>query len=87
MESLTKSYDYRTGMDLLRQDYLVGDFELMSADGLTEPERTLLRRELADEHRLRCAQEWKAIGAQLRSDLDVRTRQPSEKSSSAPSGG
>ena len=87
MESLMKSYDCRAGMDLLRQEYLVGDFELRSADGLTEPARTLLGRELADEHRLRCAQEWKAIGVQLRADLDVGTRQPSEKSSSAPSGG
>ena len=87
MESLTKSYDYRAGMDLVRQEYIVAVSELWSADGLTEPARTLLGRELADEHRLRCAQEWKAIGAQLRADLDVRTRQPSEKSSSATSGG
>ena len=87
MERLMKSHDYRAGMDLLRHEYLAAFSELRSADGLTEPARTLLGRELADEHRLRCAQEWKAIGAQLRADLDVRTRQPSEKSSSATSGG
>lgn len=73
MESLTKPYDYLAGLYLLRQDYLADLSELKSASGLTDSQLDLLRTKLADEHRLRCAQEWKAISAQLRADRDVRT--------------
>jgi hypothetical protein len=73
MESLTKSYDYLAGIDLVRQDYLSTLSELKSDGALTEPERNHLRRELAVEHRVRCAQEWKVIIAQLRADEDVKT--------------
>jgi hypothetical protein len=68
MESLTKSYDCLAGLELVRQDHLATLSELRSDGALTEPERNLLRRELAVEHRVRCAQEWKAIIIQLRAD-------------------
>ena len=73
MESLTKSHDFLAGLELVRQDYLATLSELSSDDSLTELERNLLRRELAVEHRVRCAQEWKAISAQLKADQDAKT--------------
>jgi hypothetical protein len=73
MESLTKSYDCLAGLELVRQDYLASLSELRSDGALTEPERNHLRRELAVEHRVRCAQEWKAISIHLRADQDVKT--------------
>ena len=73
MKSLTKPYDYLAGLELVRQDYLATLSELRSDGALTEPELDHLRRELAVEHRVRCAQEWKAIGTQLKADQDVKT--------------
>jgi hypothetical protein len=73
MKILTKPYDYLAGLELVRQDYLATLSELRSDGALTEPELDHLRRELAVEHRVRCAQEWKAIGTQLKSDQDVKT--------------
>ena len=73
MESLTKSHNCRAGLEVVRQDYLATLSELKSDDSLTELERNLLRRELAVEHRVRCAQEWKAISIQLRADQDLKT--------------
>jgi hypothetical protein len=73
MESLTKSHNCRAGLDLVRQDYLATLSELRSEASLTEVERNLLCRQLAVEHRVRCAQEWKAISIQLRADQDLKT--------------
>jgi len=73
MKSLTKPYDFLAGMDLVRQDYLATLSELTSDGALTEPELDHLRRELAVEHRVRCAQEWKVISAQLKADQDAKT--------------
>jgi hypothetical protein len=73
MESLTKSYDCLAGLDLVRQDYLATLSKIRSDGSLTELERNLLRRELDVEHRVRCAQEWKAIGIHLRANQDVKT--------------
>lgn len=73
MESLTKSHNCRAGLEVVRQDYLATISELESDDSLTEQELNLLHRQLAVEHRVRCAQEWKAISIQLRADQDVET--------------
>jgi hypothetical protein len=73
MESLTKSYDCLAGLALVRQDYLATLSKIRSDGSLTELKRNLLRKELAVEHRVRCAQEWKAISIQLRADQDVKT--------------
>jgi hypothetical protein len=73
MESLTKSHDGLAALELVRQDYLATLSELRSEASLTEVERNLLCRQLAVEHRVRCAQEWKAISIQLRADQDVKT--------------
>ena len=37
-----------------------------------------LKKELADEHWLRCAQEWKSVVAQMRADQDAGSRSLSE---------
>src|SRR4029453_3436098 len=37
-----------------------------------------LKKELADEHALRCAQEWKSVSAQMRADQDAGSRSLSE---------
>jgi hypothetical protein len=73
VESLTKSHDFLAGLELVRQDYLATLSELRSDASLTELARNLLRRELAFEHRVRCAQEWKAIIIHLKADQDVKT--------------
>jgi hypothetical protein len=73
MESLTKSYHCLAGLELVRQDYLASLSELRSDGALTEPEQNHLRRELTVEHRVRCAQEWKAIIIQLRADHNAKT--------------
>ena len=73
MESLTKSHNCRAGLEVVRQDYLATLSEVRSDDSLTELERNLLCRQLAVEHRVRCAQEWKAIGLQVRADQDEKT--------------
>ena len=72
MESLTISHDGLAALEVVRQDYLATLSELRSDGSLTELERNLLCRELAVEHRVRCAQEWKAI-IHLRADQDVKT--------------
>ena len=73
MKRLMKPYDFLVGLNLVRQDYLATLSELRSDGALTEPELDHLRRELAVEHRVRCAQEWKIISAQLKADQDVKT--------------
>jgi len=78
MESLTISHDGLAALELVHQDYLATLSELRSDASLTEQERNLLRRELSVEHRVRCAQEWKAVIIQLRADHNVRVRRTSE---------
>jgi hypothetical protein len=73
LKSLTKSYAFLAGLNLVRQDYLATLSELRSDGALTEPELDHLRREQAVEHRVRCAQEWKAISAQLKADQNAKT--------------
>ena len=74
METLERDSYYLTGLVLLRQEYRAIVSELESADGLTKPQLDLLLVDLADEHRLRCAQEYKAIRDQLRADQGVQVR-------------
>jgi hypothetical protein len=72
METVTRDNYYIAGLVLLRQEHLATISELESADGLTKPQLDLLRTELDDEHGSRCAQEWKAIGSQIKADMDVK---------------
>jgi hypothetical protein len=66
--------EYRTwaaGVNLLTQEYLAACAELRSRIDLIQTQHRSLKKDLADEHRLRCAQEWKAVKAQLRADNEM----------------
>jgi hypothetical protein len=78
METLIESHDYRVGIDLLNQQYLVDLSELRSAGGIGAAHRSDLLTSLSREHRLRCAQEWQAIRDQMRADCDVMPQRTSE---------
>ena len=59
------------GVELITQEYLAARRQLPRRTDLTAAQRERLENELADEHRLRCAQEWKGVSAQMRSDQDA----------------
>jgi hypothetical protein len=71
VERLLVPNDYLAGIELLRQDYLAAVSELNSAGTLSKPQLDLLRAELRKEHRLHCAQEWRAVSSQMKADLEV----------------
>ena len=71
MGTLMIDNDYLAGIDLLRQYDLAAVLELRTDSDLSEPQRELLRTELAEDHRHRCTQVWAAISSQIRSDLGV----------------
>jgi hypothetical protein len=56
------------GVDLITQEYLAACRQLRSRSDLTLAQHERMREDLADEHRHRCAQEWKIVGDQLRAD-------------------
>jgi hypothetical protein len=66
------------GVELITQEYLAASRQLRSRTDLTAAQRERLENELADEHRLQCAQEWKSVSAQMRSDQDAGSRSLSE---------
>ena len=66
------------GVELITQEYLAARRQLPRRTDLTAAQRERLENELADEHRLRCAQEWKGVSAQMRSDQDAGSRSLSE---------
>jgi hypothetical protein len=59
------------GVDLVTQEYLAARRELRSRTDLALTQRERLKEELADEHRLRLAKEWKIVLAQLDDDRDL----------------
>jgi hypothetical protein len=59
------------GVDLITQEYLAARRELRSRTDLAPTQREKLKEELADEHRLRCATEWKIVVHQLQDDRDL----------------
>ena len=66
------------GVELITQEYLAACRVLRSRDDLTPAQHARLKNELADEHWLRCAQEWKSVLAQMRTDQDAGSRSLSE---------
>jgi hypothetical protein len=59
------------GVELITQEYLVARRELRARTDLAPSHWERLKEELADEHRLRCAAEWKIVLAQLDDDRDL----------------
>ena len=59
------------GVELITQEYLAPRRELRSRTDLALTQRERLKEELADEHRLRLAKEWKIVLAQLDDDRDL----------------
>jgi hypothetical protein len=66
------------GVELITEEYLVASRQLRSRTDLTLAQHERLKKELADEHGLRCAQEWKSVLAQMRADQDAGSRSLSE---------
>jgi hypothetical protein len=62
------------GVELITQQYLADCGELRSRTDLTPAQRQRLADELASEHGLRCAHEWKNALAQMRDDQVVGSR-------------
>ena len=60
-----------TGLELVTQEYLAARRELRSRIDLTSTQRKRLETELATEHGLRCAQEWKCLCAQMHDDQEA----------------
>jgi hypothetical protein len=72
------------GVQLITQEYLAACRRLRSRDDLTPAQHARLKKELADEHELRCAQEWKSVLAQMRTDQDAGSRSLSEPTPVSP---
>jgi hypothetical protein len=66
------------GVELIIQEYLAACRVLRSRTDLTAAQRDRLENELAAEHRLRCAQEWTSVSAQMRADQEAGSRSLSE---------
>ena len=66
------------GVEMITQVYLAASLELRSRTDLTAAQRERLNDDLADEHGLRCAQEWKSVSAQMRADQEAGSRSLSE---------
>ena len=64
------------GVELITQEYLAACHVLRSRDDLTPAQHARLKNELADEHELRCAQEWKSVLAQDRADQELGDARP-----------
>ena len=72
------------GVQLITQENLAACRVLRSRDDLTPAQHARLKKELADEHELRCAQEWKSVLAQMRADQDAGSRSLSEPTPVSP---
>jgi hypothetical protein len=62
------------GVEMITQEYLAASLELRSRTDLTVAQLARLKDDLADEHELRCAQEWKSVSAQMRADQEAGGR-------------
>jgi hypothetical protein len=61
------------GVELITQEYLAASRQLRSRTDLTPDQHEKLKQELAYEHRLRCAKEWKSVLAQIHDQDLLRT--------------
>ena len=59
------------GVEMITQEYLAACRQLRSRTDLTVAQRERLKDDLADEHQLHCAQEWKSVSAQMRADQEA----------------
>jgi hypothetical protein len=59
------------GVELITQEYLAASRELRWRTDLTLAQHVRLTQELAYEHRLRCAKEWRSVLAQIHDDGDL----------------
>jgi hypothetical protein len=66
------------GVQMITQEYLAASLEVRSRTDLTAAQLERLNADLADEHGLRCAQEWKSVSAQMRADQEAGSRSLSE---------
>jgi hypothetical protein len=66
------------GVEMITQEYLAASLELRSRTDLTVAQRERLKGDLADEHKLQCAQEWKSVSAQMRADQEAGSLSLSE---------
>ena len=66
------------GVEMITQVYLAASLELRSRTDLTVAQRERLKDDLADEHKLHCAQEWKSVSAQMRADQEAGSLSLSE---------
>jgi hypothetical protein len=64
------------GVELITQEYLAACRVLRSRDDLTPAQHARLKNELADEHEIRCAQEWKSVLTQDRADQELGDARP-----------
>jgi hypothetical protein len=66
------------GVEMITQEYLAASLELRSRTDLTVAQRERLKDDLADEHQLHCAEEWKSVSAQMRADQEAGSPSLSE---------
>lgn len=64
------------GVELITQEYLAARRQLRSRTNLTPAQHVRREKELAEEHGLRCTQEWKSVLAQMRADQEIRSEPP-----------
>jgi hypothetical protein len=72
------------GVELITEEYLAASRQLRSRTDLTLAQHERLKKELAAEHALRCAQVWKSVSAQMRADQDAGSRSLSEPTPVSP---
>jgi hypothetical protein len=71
MWNTTDRTDYLAGHRLLRQDYEATLADLKARQDVTATEQLRLRYELAEEYRMRRAQEMKAVRTQMKADAGI----------------
>lgn len=64
------------GVELITQEYLAASRQLRLRTDLTLAQHVRLKKELADEHWIRCAQEWKSVLSQDRADQELGDARP-----------
>jgi hypothetical protein len=64
------------GVELITQEYLAASRQLRLRTDLTLAQHVRLKKELADEHWICCAQEWKSVLSQDRADQELGDARP-----------
>jgi hypothetical protein len=72
------------GVEMITQEYLAASRQLRLRTDLTAAQRERLNDDLAGEHELRCAQEWKCVSAQMRADQEAGSQILSEPTPVSP---